>query len=283
MAKKKGPATPAVTEAAEALLDSVLLDGGEEAGAASGEAPAGAVPPIDSPDWTAHVLCQLRPNEVYDGRPTYAGVRRLAAALLGVVIDTAVRVVQAPSASNGGRACVEVGMTIDHPADYHWLGAYAGRVVRYADASDLVPVGDDDVFGKYHATASCATRTKARVLRDAFRLVGVYLREETSEAEPDARPRDERVNDAQARVIKLLCSPDRLNIDAARYLRGVWRLKEPDRKGGYEDLNQLPHPVAAEAVRRLQHWQQGDHRKDIPPELAGKYDPRWADDLECLK
>lgn len=280
-----------MTEVAESLLDSVVLDGPEEpagkgdivASEAELRSDDSVVPHIDSPDWTAYVLAELRPNEVYDGRPTYAGVRRLATSLLGVIIDTVPTAFQSPNPANKHHSCVGVSMTIDHPADYYWLGAYAGRTVRYGDLSDVFPADDKDYFGWHHSSATATTRTKARVLRDAFRLVGVYLREEVAEGHQDLGPKEEFMNGVQARTIDLLCSKGRLNIDGRRYLVGVWRHVEPNRKGGYDDLNQVPHHVAGQALRRIQTWQQKDGREKIPEELRGKYVPGWTDGLECMK
>lgn len=285
MAKSKPPKAAPVVEATEGVLDTVLLDGvgAEEPAGETAPAAADGPPPIDSPDWTPYVLSKLNPDEVYDGLPCYKGVVRVAEQLLGPVISTKVTVAQAPNVHNGNHSAVAVDMAVDHPAEFTWLGHRAGRVINYADASDVFSGnGQDDFFPWHHSLATCTTRTKSRVLRDALRLT-VYLREELSEAQPGDANAEGYMNGVQARVIDLKAAKTCLNIDAAKYLRGVWRKFEPNLADGYEDLNRVPYQVAAKAVALLQPWQQKDNRAKIPEELRGGYDPEWKAGLACLK
>jgi len=283
-AKAKGP--KAVVEATEAVLDTLSLTGpgapGRQEAGPDDAADAGP-PPITSPDWTPYVLSRLDPDEVFDGCPTYAGLKRVCDDLLGVIIDTDVHPAQSPNVQNGNHSAVRVALTILHPAEYEWLGKYAGLTVRYADASDVFSANGgkgEEFFSWVHSLATCTTRTKARVLRDAFRLRGVHVREELSEAQPGDAGTEGAMNANQVRGLDLIAS--RLQIDAGRHLRGVWEKAEPGRAGGYDDLNPLPYFVAAKAVGGLQKWLQKDNHLSIPAELKG-YDPQWKAGLQCVR
>ncbi len=276
---------PAVTEATEAALDTLNLTAPEAPKGPTGiESGADDSPPhIDSPDWTPYVLSKLQPDEVFDGCPTYPGLRRLRDELLGVAIDTDVQVCQSPNVQNGNHAAVKVSLTIDHPHEFTWLGRSAGRVIRYSDGSDVFSANGgkgEEFFSWVHSLATCTTRTKARVLREAFRLRGVHVREELSEAQPGDAGTEGNMNANQARGFDLIC--ERLGVNVARHLRDTWQKFEPGRAGGYDDLNLVPYFVAQKAFGGLQKWQHKDNHLTIPAELKG-YDPKWKAGLQCAR
>jgi hypothetical protein len=276
----------AVTEATEAVLDTLSLAGPTKdlAVAPADDAADAGPPPITSPDWTPYVLSRLDPDEVFDGCPTYGGLRRVCDELLGVVIDTDVHPAQSPNVQNGNHSAVRVALTIAHPVEYEWLGRSAGLTIRYADCSDVFSANGgkgEEFFSWVHSLATCTTRTKARVLRDAFRLRGVHVREELSEAQPGDAGTEGAINANQVRGLELICS--RLGINAAKHIRDTWRgtvKNQPDEH--YQDLNAVPYFVAAKAVGGLQKWQQKDNHLSIPAELKG-YDPQWKAGLQCCR
>lgn len=122
---------PKAFEPTEAALDGVF-DGLRDAGP---DAPRGGgarretVPNIGSDEWTPYVMSKLRPYELCRQLPTYNGLRRLCYELLGDIVDTDVRVAE---------SFMEARVTIEHPAEFVWLGTVAGRTVRYSHLGDSV-------------------------------------------------------------------------------------------------------------------------------------------------
>jgi hypothetical protein len=276
MAKKKAPRAE---EGTEAVLDGAL-SGTTRVADETPEVPkADRVPDINDPDWTGFVLSKLRPDELHDGCPDYFGLRRLADEWLGVVTGTFVNVVQAPNFNNGNHTCLVVSMTIDH-GDYPWLGDYAGRSVTYGHAGDVFSGNGEekDRFAWQHSSATCSTRAKAALLRDVFRLRHVYTREELSPVPAADSGADGYMVRSQFRSLDALCAKARLDVDAGKYVRGVWRAFV--KQGPHDDLNRVPYGVAQRALALIQPWQQD--RSKIKDEVRG-YDPDWMKGVECMK
>lgn len=237
------------------------------------------IPDITSDDWTPFIMTKFKPDELHDGCPDYNGLRRIVTEYLGDIIDTDPDIRQTPNANNGNHSCVVMKITIDHPPEFYWLGRLAGRTVRYGHVGDVFSGNGDksqDVFAWQYSSATCTTRTKASLLRDALRLKKVYAREEISAISPEESGVNGSMICSQARCLDMMCS--RLKVNAAKFLTGVWRHLSKDKVS--DDLNDVPYVIAQKALGIIQPWQ---HNRDkIDPKVVG-YDPTWTKDLECLK
>ena len=64
-------------------------------------------PSIFSPEWHNYVMSHFEKNELIDGNPVCAGLRRVAEFLLGDIVETGPTQVDSPTDSDGpGRATV---------------------------------------------------------------------------------------------------------------------------------------------------------------------------------
>lgn len=231
------------------------------------------VPDLYAPQWTGFIMGKFRAHELHDGCPTYPGLRRVAADYLGDVGNVFVQAPQTPNSGNGNHSCVIVSMTIDHPGEFSWLGRLAGRSIVYSDGADIFHGnGSRDLFAWRHSLATCITRVKARLLRDAFRLEGVYAKEELAELPAGDSGADGYINSVQVKIIDMLCgpAPRGMNINAAKFLGGIW--KHCCRDAG-DDLNRVPRQVADKAIAFLQPWQQDPSK--IDERVKNGYDPNW--------
>lgn len=241
------------------------------------EEPKEQVPNIGTPEWTPYVLSKLQPDEMWNGCPTYEGLRRITYELLGDIVDIDIDLKQAPNYQNANHSCAIARLTIEHPYDFEWLGRIAGKTIRYSHVGDSFHGnGNNDPFAFRFSSATCWTRVKASLLRDAFRLKYVYAKEELSDIPEDDSGVSGLVNSNQIDGLDMMCS--RINVDAAKFMRGVW--KKVREKDDHSDLNKCPFNVAAQSFGLLNQLQQNP--KNIQPELIG-YNKVWKDCFKCLK
>jgi hypothetical protein len=250
-------------------------------GASTGEGEqsvgCGAVPPINSADWTPFIMSKLTQDEVHDGCPTYQGLERLCYEYLGDIVDIDIDPRQAPNVHNGNHTCLVARITIDHPPEFDWLGRIAGRTIRYSHVGDTFNGngGRKDSFAWQFSSATCATRAKASLLRGAFRLRHVYAKEELSGLSPGESGADAYIIVTQVDGLDMMCS--RLNVNVTKFLMQTWKHYVKDQKG--EDLNFIPYWVVQKSFAQLQPWQ---HDKSTIPAGVLGYDPDWKNGLKCL-
>lgn len=235
------------------------------------------VPYIGTPEWTSYVLSKLQPDEMYNGCPTYEGLRRICYELLGTIIDIDLTVNQSPNFQNANASCITAKMTIEHPHQFEWLGGIAGRTIRYSQVGDVFHGnGNDDKFAWRFSTATCYTRVKASLLRDAFRLRYVYAREELSDLPEEDSGVSGYCNSNQIDGLDMICQ--RINVDATKFMRGVW--KQARKNDDTDNLNKCPFTVVAQMFALVQKFQQDP--KNIPKEVLG-YDKKWKEVFSCIK
>lgn len=231
-------------------------------------------PKIGSSDWTSFVLSKLSPDELFNGCPTYEGLRRICYDLLGTITDVDIDPVQAPNPQNGNHSCIVAKITIEHPINFNWLGDIAGRTIKYSQICDVfMGNGGKDTFAWRFSSATCWTRTKAALLRDAFRLKFVYTKEEMSELSDSESGVDGYINSNQVDIMDMICS--RLNVNAGKFIKGVWKKNKPN--DNTDDLNLVPYSVACQSVMLINPWQQD--KSKIKPEVVG-YDKNWKKEIK---
>ena len=114
-------------------------------------------PSITSPDWNDYVLGLFADNELFDGRPTCAGLRRVSELVLGQIVSSKPTQIFPPSSGDEvGRSTVV------------WEVVFGDGSV-FSDVADSWEGNTDDMFCVFN-TATAATRAEGRALRKALRL-----------------------------------------------------------------------------------------------------------------
>ena len=123
-------------------------------------------PSIVSPEWNDYVMSLFENNELIEGRPVAAGLRRVAEMVIGNIISSGPIQVFPPSDDKGiGRATVV------------WRVEFSNGA-SFSDVADCWEGNTDDTFCVY-AVATAATRAEGRALRKALRLRTVAAEEVT--------------------------------------------------------------------------------------------------------
>jgi hypothetical protein len=209
------------------------------------------------PDWTEYVLSKLSPDELSpEGRPTCDGLRRVAELVLGVTINSSVRIIQAPGPDNAMTAVAEF--------SYTYESIHTNREVTFTAAADCNSGNTDGMFSRF-ATAMAETRAEGRALRKALRLRRIITAEEPSALFHDVDlSNGGKSTEMQHSFIQTLCSRNDINIDA--YLGSSKSFKWDGK------LENIPHKSAVLIIAHLNELQRD--RSKIDPKFKG-YDSDW--------
>ena len=119
-------------------------------------------PSIFSDEWNEYVMAHFKSNELIDGNPICAGLRRVAELLLGDIIESGPEQVFPATDNNGpGRATVVFSVT------FNWMNG--GTVKTFKEVADVWHGNTDDLFCA-HPGATASTRAEGRALRKALKL-----------------------------------------------------------------------------------------------------------------
>jgi hypothetical protein len=227
--------------------------------APSGSDEVATVPDMTDPGWTEYVMKQFEEHEFYDGYPVVDGLRRVAAKLLGPIISSKSKTVQAPTATNGLHATVEWELVFLWMRDDE-LGPHQRT---FCDVSDVSNLNTESPFC-LHAAACAATKAEGRALRKALMLSRVHTAEEMMDVPEDTGESGRKIMDSQLTFINMKCHD--LDIDAMKMFAASMK------KNGYKTIRDIPYQKAVEAFHWLNQCQIGT--KKIPDEIRG-YDPDW--------
>lgn len=214
-----------------------------------------ATPDITDPQWTDHVLTFLGPKD-FDpkGRPYTPALRRVAQKLLGPIVESVVRTVQAPNHNNGMMATVETTVS------FAW-GGDRGDIRTFSDVTDVYSGNSDPGFARF-PSASAKTKAEGRAIKTALCLQGVYTSEEMTEVPISEAGLDGFIVLSQQRFIDKLCRD--IDVDVNKFIsHGDFR---------YKHISHVPSTTAKKMMDRLNMYQQNLGK--IPEELRG-YDPNW--------
>tara|TARA_R100001163_G_C5060178_1_gene196946 strand:- start:1651 stop:2418 length:768 start_codon:yes stop_codon:yes gene_type:complete len=118
------------------------------------------MPEYGTKEWNDHVMSHFRKDELIDGNPICAGLRRVAAILLGDVIESGPDQIFPATDPNGpGRATVVYSVAIN------WMNS--GQVRVFKEVADVWHGNTDDLFCA-HPVATASTRAEGRALRKAL-------------------------------------------------------------------------------------------------------------------
>lgn len=205
-------------------------------------------PSYGSDDWCAYVMSQFKADELFDGRPTIGGLRRLTQKLVGTItksIPTNVFMV-------GERAiCVWETSIIPHGYMPHITYTYGGT-------ADSVVQNTDGVFGMF-PVAMAEVRAEGRALKRALQITVATADEVSKENAPKFLAEllkgtetnaewtgNDMINDTQTILIEKMCN--RLELD-------VQKVVELSPKG-YKSLKDMTKEGAAKLIEVLNKWQQ---------------------------
>jgi hypothetical protein len=224
---------------------------------------ASDTPLVTSPEWNDYVMGLFEKNELIEGRPLSAGLRRVAELLLGRIVSSGPVQVFPPANGNEiGRATVV------------WEVQFADGS-RFSDVADCWEGNTDDTFCVY-AVATAATRAEGRSFRKALRLRTVAAEEVTSKntasitrsisqtktVETTGEYEDsDRMTDAQANFVDAKCR--QLNIDGADMFKNVFDISVK---------RKITKREASLAIEKLNDYQRGV--LNVPDNITG-YSEDW--------
>lgn len=203
-------------------------------------------PSMSSPEWSDWVLSQLTKDEMYDGKPTCDGLRRVAIGLFGPMD------ILPPTVHNINEQYAAVTVTL------RWAN-------RQVSGSAEVHINNTDAPFSQYPLGSAETRAQSRALRFALSLRKVVTAEEVSRKADISVPiTDEHrteggITSTQTKFIELMCKKNDISI------RGVVEAAV----GAHDKLADLTYAEADQVQELLDTW-----AKERPDEVEG-FDPDW--------
>jgi len=225
-------------------------------------------PSMFSDDWTAYVMGHFKPNEMIDGNPICAGLRRVAELLLGDIIESGPEQIFPATDNNGpGRATVLFKVVFD------WMNEGKHRV--YKEVADVWHGNTDDLFCA-HPVATASTRAEGRALRKALKLrclaaeelakkniveiVQQAVKQAPTSGEYEA---DKSISSQQIQFIDNRCN--QLDIDVAKFINIG--------ENTYGGIGEVTKDNAKKMIKVLNTYQNGS---EIPDKVKG-YNINWRE------
>lgn len=164
-------------------------------------------PDFNSPDWHEFVMKQFQPDELVEGNPTTEGLRRVVSILLGDIIESSARCINAPCPNNNFSA------TIEHTIKINWTeqDSFGGDVRTFTEIADVNSMNCDTVFRKY-PSATASTRAEGRALRKALKLKHVIAAEEKGDDTSDTDEGFAPINSQQIMLLNHMCKKNNINV-----------------------------------------------------------------------
>jgi hypothetical protein len=219
-------------------------------------------PDPTSPEWNDYVMGHFEDDELIDGRPLAAGLRRVAELIMGPIVESGPTQVFPPQNDREpGRATVvwkirfENGNTFSDAADC-WIGNTDDKYVAFS-------------------VATAATRSEARALRKALKIRSVAAEELTEKDTADivrstVTPKDttkgdyddsKRMTDKQSNFINVKCK--QCDIDVIKLFKNEL---------GISANGMVMVKQASSMIDKLNYYQQNPG--DVPSKILG-YNSDW--------
>lgn len=226
-------------------------------------------PEMTDPRWSDFVLLQLQDNEKdAEGHPKVNGLRRVAQLLIGPIIKSEAKVVQAPDyipncPDRFGIMCPAV---VEHTIVVLNVNRLPDGVVspyemKFTEVGD-VHKGNCDIDFLRHASSTASTKAESRALRKLLLLNNVISSEETTLVPIEESAIDGNITPTQINFIKTLCIRNDINV--MKYINAG--------KEKYKQIIDIPHGTAIKMVEHLSGL--FNDQKKIDPSIKG-YDPKW--------
>lgn len=215
------------------------------------------LPEITDPSWHEYVMGNFQEDELIDGKPVVAGLRRVVQLLVGKIVSSFPQTVIPPKQDDSiGRATVSWLLTLDN-------GQTFGDVASSWD-------GNTDQMFAIYVVETAATRAEARALRKALGLKIVSADEIAENIKPAEVVKrlsktlategeyDEqgRMTDAQANFINVKAK--KLNINVAEFFSHEFNASV---------TKKISKKIASNAIDKLNEYQQ--NAGDIPDNIKG--------------
>tara|TARA_B100000809_G_scaffold253278_1_gene289102 strand:- start:233 stop:1153 length:921 start_codon:yes stop_codon:yes gene_type:complete len=225
-------------------------------------------PSIFSDEWSGYVMAHFKPNELIDGNPICAGLRRVAELLLGDIIESGPEQVFPATDNNGpGRATVVFSVT------FNWMNSDSTKTFK--EVADVWHGNTDDLFCA-HPVATASTRAEGRALRKALKLrclaaeelakkdiveiVQQAVKQAPTSGEYES---DKRISSQQIHFIDNRCN--QLDIDVFSFINIG--------EGEYSSINDVNKDNAKKMIKVLNSYQNGG---EIPDKIKG-YKINWRE------
>ena len=217
-------------------------------------------PLISDPAWTPYVLSQLTDDELANGCPKVTGLRRVAALLLGEILEIDTHPFQLPSVSN------ELFCTAKTTVRILWTKDTDSPVERVfsALADSYLGNATDKFFARF-PSAIAETRSEGRAWKRALNLVNITTAEEKTGVSVEESGVDGKITWANRNFIGMKCQ--QCNIDVKAYLQCG--------KTKYANIMDVPNDVATAMVKHISDMQRGVVK--IPDAIRG-YKPDWENE-----
>jgi hypothetical protein len=219
-------------------------------------------PDYNSTEWSDYVMTKFARNELIDGNPVCAGLRRVAELMLGSIIESGPEQVFPSTDSNKpGRA------TVVYKVVFDWMNT--GFLKTYKEVADVWHGNTDDLFCA-HPAATASTRAEGRALRKALKIRALAAEELAKKdivgivqaTTADWNPED-TISNQQVTFINNKCK--QLDIDVRKFVNMG--------SAQYESINDVTRNTAQKMLRQLNDYQQ---KGGIPKQAQG-YESDWRE------
>lgn len=202
-------------------------------------------PSMCSVEWQDYCMGLFNDDEMRDGCPTVAGLRRVSELVIGPIVDMQPVCVEGPCEGNGWSAAETIRIG--------FASRDLGRDVYFSGEADCIPGEEGNCEAAYarFPTAMAGTRARARAFRNALRLNKVAAEECTSlpvvERTRHQPPGEEMIAAHQVTGITKTCRD--LDIDPIKLINQFG--------SNYSDLKEMTKKGAAKAGALLNKYFQG--------------------------
>ena len=214
-------------------------------------------PSMFSDEWNEFVMAHFHRNELIDGNPICAGLRRVAEFLLGDIVESGPeQVFPATDGSSPDRATVVFKVVFD------WMNSGQHRVFK--EVADVWHGNTDDLFCA-HPVATASTRAEGRALRKALKLRCLAAEElakkdivsivqESVKKTPTSGEYevDQSISTQQVQFIDTKCK--QLDIDVMLFINMG--------SGDYTEIGQVTRDSAKKMIKFLNGYQNGEPIQD---------------------
>jgi len=226
-------------------------------------------PSMFSDEWNEFVMAHFHRNELIDGNPICAGLRRVAEYLLGDIIESGPeQVFPATDGSGPDRATVVFKVVFD------WMNSGQQRVFK--EVADVWHGNTDDLFCA-HPVATASTRAEGRALRKALKIRCLAAEElakkdivsivqESVKKNPTSGEykADTNISSQQIQFIDNKCST--LDIDAFAFINMG--------NSSFSSVSEVTKDSAKKMIKVLNNYQ--NNSGDIPSSIRG-YKVNWRE------
>ena len=223
-------------------------------------------PSMFSPEWHDYAMSHFEDNELIDGNPICAGLRRVSELLLGTIIESGPCDVFPSTDGNGpGRA------TVVYKVVFDWKNS--GYIKTFKEVADVWHGNTDDLFCA-HPVATASTRAEGRALRKALKIRALAAEElarkdiveivqkSVSKSTDGEYDPDDRITPQQIQFIDKRCSL--LDINVMNFINCG--------ENTYRSINDVKRDRAKSMIKLLNQYQ--NETKSVPDSLAG-YNEDW--------